>query len=95
MADVARDEDGGHDAAGDLDFVTRLRMFAFEAHQVLRLPDRSFDDLMDVHWRAWSLLHEARGKHGPEIDRWILVTRQAITAWLNEPAMEAVAAGVA
>ena len=36
MADVARDEDGGHDAAGDLDFVTRLRMFAFEAHQVLR-----------------------------------------------------------
>jgi hypothetical protein len=56
--------------------------------------------LVALHWRAWSLLHqasgdEAGGDEAPEVDRWVLATRRAIVARLGDRAREAIEAGAA
>ncbi len=104
MADGARDDDTpGQVPTDDLatdgldpdDFARRVRAFGFEAHQLLARPDSSVPDLMALHWRAWSLLHEAPGEQAPEVDRWVLVTRRAIVARLNDWAAEEFESGAA
>jgi hypothetical protein len=78
--DTGRGGPGGCDPE---DFGWRKRAFAAEARRVLGCPDSPFRELMDLHWRGWDLLHEAPEAQAADIDRWVLVIRQAIVARLN------------
>jgi hypothetical protein len=97
MADGACDETGRGGPGGcDLeDFGWRKRAYAAEARRVLGHAAGSFRELMDLHWRAWDLLHEAPEGQAADIDRWVLVTRQAIVARLNGRTAEEIEAGAA
>ena len=94
MTDDARTDDRGQDPADDFDFDLTLRLFRFEAHQVLARPEAELDDLVTLHCRALTLLEEARGAQVPETDRWVSVTRCAVSSHLKDRATALIGAGM-
>jgi hypothetical protein len=98
MPDRARDDDPTRDPAEGFDpdgFDRELRALGFEAHQVLARPDATTEELVALHWRAWSLLHQPGGDQAPEADRWVLAIRRAIVDRLADWAREQFESGAA
>ena len=76
---------GGSDAG---DFGRDVRQFALDAHRALRRPDGSIDELIHLHWRAWSLLREAPEGRADGIYGWLLAVRRTIADDLHRRAAE-------
>jgi hypothetical protein len=95
MADrvLMNDESRGGFDAGD--FGRRVRQFALDAHRILKGPDGPIDELFDLHWRSWSLLHEAPGEQTDGVYRWLLAARRAIVDRLHLSATEEIESWVA
>jgi hypothetical protein len=83
MDDRREEGRGGPGGSEPEGFGREMREFALEAHRVLGRPCGPFGELMDLHWRAWDLLHEAPPGLTAEADRWVLETRRAVVARLN------------
>jgi hypothetical protein len=83
--DESRGGRGGFDPD---DFGRRVREFASDAGRILTRPDRSMDELIELHSRAWLLLCEAPGSQSSAIRQWLLPTRQAIAAKLRSWSVE-------
>jgi hypothetical protein len=79
------ESEGGFDSG---DFGRRVRQFAVDAHRIVKGPDGPLDDLIDLHWRAWSLLLEAPGEQTDGVYHWLLAARRAIVDRLHHSATE-------
>jgi len=70
------------------EFSRRVRQFAIDARRILNCPDSPIDEVIELHGRVWTLLHEAPGAHSSGIRRWLLAARRTIGQRLQSWAAE-------
>jgi hypothetical protein len=73
---------------GHGEFGHEVRRLALDAHRILRRPDSSLDDLIDLHGRVFHLLRQERGARSGGIGRWLLAVRQEIGVKLESWSVE-------